>query len=131
VTEFSAPGYAPYEVAAKQCGISNCGGSGADGILTTSASRSTDGNSVSFFFDEGDLVGGTHSANLQLLTSATSFIDPAATLENAAGDIFSITIVAPGAVPEPSTWAMVLIGLGGVGLIGRYRARGRLISARA
>jgi hypothetical protein len=30
VNEFSAPGYSPYEVAVKQCGISVCGGSGAN-----------------------------------------------------------------------------------------------------
>jgi len=35
-------------------------------------------------------VGGTHSANLQLLTNATSFIDPPATFENAAGEVFSL-----------------------------------------
>lgn len=124
VTEFSAPGYAPYEVAVKQCGISVCGGSGANGVLTTAATRSSDGNWISYFFDNGDLVGGTHSANLQLLTNATSFIDPDATLTNAAGDVFSVPIVGPAPVPEPTTWAMMLIGSAGLGFAGYRRARG-------
>jgi PEP-CTERM motif len=119
VTEFSAPGYAPYEVAVKECGISGCGGSGSDGVSAASASRTSDGNWISFFFD-GDLSGSVHSANLQLLTNASSFVDPAdATLTNAVGDVFSVSVLTPAGapVPEPSTWAMLLLGFAG------YRSR--------
>lgn len=123
VSAFSAEGYAPLEVAVKQCGISNCGGSGANGALASSAIRSADGDWITYFFD-GDLVGGSHSANLQLLTNATSFIDPPATLENAAGDVFSLDIVGPAPVPEPTTWAMLVIGfasLSGLAWLGSRR----------
>jgi PEP-CTERM motif len=126
VAEFSAPGYAGYEVAVKQCGIAGCGGSGANGVSTTSASRTSDGNSISFFFD-GDLSGSAHSANLQLLTNASSFVDPDATFMNAAGDVFSVPVLVPAGapVPEPSTWAMMLLGFAGLGFAG-YR-KGALI----
>jgi PEP-CTERM motif len=119
VTEFSAPGYAGFEVAAKQCGISGCGGSGANGVSATSASRSSDGNLISFSFG-GDLIGGTHSANLQLLTNAPSFADPFATLEDD-GIFYSIPVATP-AVPEPSTWALMLLGFAGLGFAGYRRA---------
>lgn len=122
VTEFTVPGYAGYEVAVKQCGIPGCGGSGADGVSTTSASRSLDGD-ISFVFN-GDLFGTAHSANLQLLTNASSFIDPTAILENAAGDVFSISVLAPAPVPELSTWAMMLAGFIGIGFAG-YRVSRR------
>jgi hypothetical protein len=120
VTEFSVPGYGGYEVAVKQCGIPGCGGSGANGVSTTSASRSSDGDSISFVFGD-DLFGTAHSANLQLLTNAISFVDPTATLENAAGDVFSVPVLAPAPVPEISTWAMMLAGFIGIGFAG-YRA---------
>jgi hypothetical protein len=35
------------------------------------------------------------------------------------------------AIPEPTTWAMMLIGFGGIGLVGYCRARRRLISSPA
>jgi hypothetical protein len=124
VTEITVPGYAGYLVAVKQCGISGCGGSGSDGVSTSSASRSTDGDAISFFFD-GDLSGTAHSANLQLLTNASSFTDPHATLVNAAGADFSVAVLTPSGppVPEPSTWAMMLLGFAGLGYAGYRRAR--------
>jgi len=57
ISAFNVAGYAPLEVAVKQCGISNCGGSGANGALASSATRSADGDWITYFF-EGDLVGG-------------------------------------------------------------------------
>jgi PEP-CTERM motif len=129
VTGFSAFGYTPLEVAVKQCGIANCGGSGANGELASSATRSENGDVVSFFFN-GDLVGGTHSANLQFLTNATSFIDPPAAFENAAGEVFSLDIVGPAPVPEPSIWAMMMLGFVGLGLAG-YRASRRALTAHS
>jgi PEP-CTERM motif len=128
VVSFTAAGYEYLQVAVKQCGISNCGGSGANGELSSGATRSTaPGDDVTFYFD-GNLVAGTHSANLQLLTSAGSFMDPTATLTNAAGQVFSLNIVGPAPVPEPSTWAMMALGFAGLGYMG-YR-RSRMVTAR-
>jgi hypothetical protein len=115
VTEFTVPGYSGVGVTVKQCGISNCGGSGANGVLTTSASRSLDGDDISFLF-AGDLSGTAHSANLQLLTNATSFVDPFATFEDSNGDLFSIPVLTV-SVPEPSTWAMAIVGFLGLSFI--------------
>jgi hypothetical protein len=123
VAEFTAPGYAPFEVSVKECGLSICGGVGANGVLAESASRSSDGNDITFDFGSLALIGGTHSANLQLFTNAPSFSDPFGTLVNAAGNTFSIPIVTPD-VPEPSTWAMLLLGFAGLGFLG-YRASRR------
>ena len=118
VTQLIAPGYAGFDVSVKECGIPGCGGSGAGGVSAAAASRTADGDDVAFFFN-GDLIGGTHSANLQLLTNAHAFIDPPlATLVNAAGGTFSVPIVAP-TIPEASTWAMMALGFLGLGFVAR------------
>ena len=122
VALLSVPGYSGFEVSVKQCGISNCGGSGANGVLTTSASRTLEGNWISFAFG-GDLSGTARSANLQLLTNAARFVDPLATLEDGAGNLFSVPVLAPAAVPELSTWAMLLLGFGGLGFATFRRSR--------
>lgn len=122
VAVLSVPGYSDFEVSVKQCGISNCGGSGANGVLATSASRTLDGNWISFAFGD-DLSGTAHSANLQLLTNATKFVDPFATLEDGAGNLFSVPVLTPAAVPESSTWAMLLIGFAGLGFAAFRRSR--------
>jgi hypothetical protein len=122
ISAFSVQGYAPLEVAVKQCGVADCGGSGANGESTSAATRTADGDGITYFFD-GDFVGGTHSANLQLLTNATSFIDPPATFENAAGEVFSLAIVGPAPIPEPATWAMLIIGFAGLTALGRRASR--------
>ena len=104
-----------------------CGGSGANGVLATGASRSLDGDLVTFSFGNG-LSGVTHSANLQLFTSAPSFQDPLATFMNRNGDSFSIAVVTP-AVPEPSTWAMMLFGFVGIGFAVHRRRNQAAVAA--
>jgi hypothetical protein len=120
VTEFSVPGYSGYEVSVKQCGISNCIDFGANGVLMTSASRTSDGNLVSFLLGD-NLSGAVHSSNLELFTNAGSFVDPFGTLKDSSGATFSIPVLTPVAVPEASTWAMMLLGFAGLGFAG-YRA---------
>src|ERR1700730_18042333 len=123
VTKFTVPGYSGLEVSVKQCGISNCGGLGANGVLATSAHRTSDGNDISFSFGN-NLSGTAHSANLQLLTNATSFVDPFASFQDSKGNLFSIPVLSPvSAVPLPSTWGMMLLALVGLGFVAFRKKR--------
>jgi PEP-CTERM motif len=121
VTEFIVSDYSGLAVSVKECGIPGCGGSGANSVSTTSASRSSDGSDISFLFD-GDLSGTAHSANLQLLTNATNFVDPFGTFVTSDGDMFPIAVLTL-SIPEPSTWAMMLLGFVGLGFVGFRQAR--------
>ena len=117
------PGYSGLEVSVKQCGISNCGGLGANGVLATSAHRTSDGNDISFSFGN-NLSGTAHSANLQLLTNATSFVGPFASFQDSKGNLFSIPVLSPvSAVPLPSTWGMMLLALVGLGFVAFRKKR--------
>ena len=126
VTSLSVPGYSGYEVSVKQCGISSCIDYGSNGATMTSASRTSDGDEITFNFD---LTGPGNSSNLQLFTNASSFIDPFGTLTDSEGGTFSIPVVTPSAIPEPSTWAMMLLGFAGLGFAG-LRSGGRLFALR-
>jgi hypothetical protein len=70
-------------------------------------------NSVADPFGQPFLNGYTNIGN-QALTNATPY-----------------TIAAPGAVPEPATWAMMLLGLGFVGGVLRTRRRQNRTAAHA
>lgn len=122
ITAFAISGYAAFGASVKECGISNCAGSEANGVLATSASRSSDGDTITFDFGN-PLTAGDHSANLQIFSSASLFQDPLAFFIDSNGNTFSIEAVAP-AVPEPSTWAMMILGFGGIGFM-TYRRRSR------
>jgi hypothetical protein len=130
ITAITISGYSSFETFVKVCGITGCGGSGANGIVPTSASRSVDGNDISFDF--GDiLTAGQHSANLQIFSSASLFEDPLALLTDSDGSTFSIDVVGPLAadVPEPATWAMMIPGFVGVFFISRRRSSTSVRSA--
>ena len=116
VSAFSVSGYSALETSVKQCGISNCGGSGADGVLATEASRTADGNWISFYFGS-DLSGTAHSANLQIFSNTGSWQDPPALIVDANGETFSLSTVGPAAVPEPTTWVMLLMGFAGINFV--------------
>jgi hypothetical protein len=122
VVKFTVPGYSGYEVSVKQCGILSCIDQGANGALMTSASRSSNGDAISFSFG-GNLSGTTGSSNLQLFTNATSFVDPFGTLQDSAGALFSIPVITPAAAPEPSSWALLALGFAGLGHAGYRRSK--------
>ncbi|MBC9878977.1 PEPxxWA-CTERM sorting domain-containing protein [Bradyrhizobium sp. INPA01-394B] len=127
VAAFGINGYSGYQASVKECGISICGGSGANGVLATSASRSSNGNLITFDF-ANTLLAGQHSANLQIFSSSALYQDPLAFFTSGDGGIFSIDAVAPApAVPEPSTWAMMLLGFCSLGLIA-YRRKSAALS---
>jgi len=119
VAAFTITGYDTLQTFVKLCGISGCGGSGANGLAATDASRSSDGNQITFDFGT-PLTAGEYSANLQIFASASSFIDPPAFFTDVSGNSFSIDVVAP-ALPEPSTYALMLAGLGALGFAARRR----------
>jgi hypothetical protein len=77
VSAITISGYSGFEAFVKECAISNCGGSGANGVLATSASRSSNGDLITFDFGT-PLTAGEHSANLQIFSSASLFQDPVA-----------------------------------------------------
>lgn len=119
ISAFTISSYDTFQTSVKECGISDCGGSGANGVLATSASRSSDGDELTFDFSNA-LTAGEHSANLQIFTSASLFQDPLAFFTDSAGNTFSIETVAP-AVPETSTWSMMILGFCGLGFMGYRR----------
>jgi hypothetical protein len=124
VSSFIVSGFGSFGTSVKICGISTCGGSGADGVLATSGSRSSDGDELTFSF-LSPVTAGEHSANLQIFSSASLFQDPLAFLINSEGNSFSLDVVGPAvaAVPEPSTWAMMILGFAGVSFMAYRRSR--------
>lgn len=120
-------GWSAFEAYVKECGISNCGGSGANGWLATSASRSANGDEITFDFGN-PLTAAHHSANLQIFSSASLFQDPLAYLIATNGNKFSLNVVGP-AVPEPPTWTMMAFGLIVIGFMAYRRRRGAILAA--
>ena len=99
--------------------------------------------SVSSTFDfsyRGDLLLGVIDGNLSVMINGVqvladvSYEDSVINLGSSFGPNIDLTIVSyggefilGGAVPESSTWAMMLLGFAGLGFTG-YRAKGRLSS---
>jgi hypothetical protein len=124
VTAFTIEGWSGFEMFVKECGISGCGGSGANGVGATLASRSSNGNEITFVFGN-PLVAGQHSANLQIFSSASLFQDPLAFFTDGGGNTFSIEVVGPAPVPGPIVGAglpgLLLASLGWLGWWRRER----------
>lgn len=122
IQRFGVAGYAGYQTSVAQCAFSACINiTSSSPVKAIGAGRSSDGNTIGFAFD--GLVAGTQSGDLKIFTNANNYIDPPAFFLNANGDSFALDILGPTpAVPEPSTWAMMILGFAGVGFIA-YRRR--------
>lgn len=121
IDAFGVDGWSGTKTSVKICGITGCGGSGAEGVAPTSVSRSSDGNELTWDFD--DLAAGEHSANLQVFSSASRFVDPPAFFKDGDGNTFSVETVGPlqSTVPLPASapmfgTALTLLGAAGFGL---------------
>jgi hypothetical protein len=126
LSALTVTGWAGFQSFVKECGITGCGGSGSDGLTATSATRSANGDQITFAFGT-PLTAGEHSANLQIFSSASLFQDPLAFFTTVSGNTFSIDVVGP-ATPEASTWAMIIIGFAGIGFMA-CRRRNLALSA--
>ena len=123
LTAFSISGYSTLDTYVKECGIANCGGMGAGGVLATSATRSSDGAVITFDFGN-TLTAGDHSANLQIFANVSNYQNSLASFTDSSGNTFSIEGALSPGVPEPSTWAMLLLGFAGIGFMA-YRRKSR------
>lgn len=125
LSAFSISGYSTLDTYVKECGISNCGGMGANGVLATSASRSTDGGVITFDFgNNSPLIAGEYSANLQIFANVSDYQTSLASFTDSSGHTFYLGGALSPGVPEPSTWAMLLIGFAGLGFMSYRRKRG-------
>jgi hypothetical protein len=125
VAKISLPGYAAFGTAVKSCNASACiEGTGDPPDLAT---RSANGDVVSFLFNT-PLTG--KSAGFVIYTNATSFADPpVASIFDSSGDVSFASVFLPAGVPEPATWAMMLLGFGAAGAM--LRRRPSVVAKRA
>jgi hypothetical protein len=124
LTAFSISGYSTLDTYVKECGIANCGGMGAGGVLATSAIRSSDGAVITFDFSS-PLTAGEYSANLQIFANVSNYQNSLASFTDSSGKTFSIEGALSPGVPEPSTWAMMILGFAGLGFMA-YRRKSKL-----
>lgn len=101
---------------------------------TTTASRNGSGSVVRADFGSNGLeAAGQTSATYIFRTNATSYVTNG-TFTTQDGSVAQRANFAPtalGAVPEPTTWAMMLLGFGGIGFAMRRRAKVRTTVAYA
>ena len=124
VTKFGAVGFSGFDTAVKQCDFLPCAGVTAGAVGSTGASRTADGNEIDFTFSS--LSGsGAHTGNFQIFTNATNWADPFGFFYDPSNNVFAMDIAGPApAVPEPSTWAMMILGFAGVGFVA-YRRKSK------
>jgi hypothetical protein len=99
---------------------------GNPGTFTSSANRSFDGNVLGVNFVSNNLIGTENSTTYIFRTNALDFtagtfgIIDGSTLQ---GPTFAPTGDTRSPVPEPATWAMMLIGFGFIGAAIRRKPR--------
>ena len=100
----------------------------------TSSSRTfvitlADGGSArGLLYDDGRPFGGlvvSSSTGLPTFEATSEQFDASTTPDSGADDVgFTVSFLqVSGAIPEPSTWAMILLGFAGLGLVGARKAR--------
>jgi PEP-CTERM motif len=128
LASFSVDGYSGFNVSVKQCAFAGCENLMVDGVEATSASRTASGDQIEFAFSTPVTAGSVttnHTGNLHIFTDANSYAETFdATLVDLAGNSDSIVVFGPTAVPEPSTWAMLLLGFAGIGFMA-YRRKSK------
>lgn len=93
---------------------------------TTTTGRSTTGQVLQTQFNNNGLMDSEISATYIFRTNATAF--ETGTFGVIDGSSFSGLAFQPtGAVPEPASWGMMILGLGAIGGAGRYRRRNRTV----
>jgi hypothetical protein len=117
-------GFTGFGAAVKVC---DSGCIEGEGTVPTVVSRSPNGDLIGFGF--GTLLTGS-SGGFAIYTNAISFTDPAIVFTDSLGAAVSIEGGFGPAVPEPSTWAMMLLGFGGVGFMA-YRRKPKRSSIAA
>jgi len=95
--------------------VGDNGGANAPGLVD----RDTPGHTIGFSWaPSGGLLAGDMSDLLMIDTNATRFT--AGTLAVIDSETSDLTAYEPSAVPQTATWAMMLIGFAGLGVVG-YR----------
>jgi hypothetical protein len=124
VSALTFGGYSGFDVSVKQCSFATCENFTTAGVAASSVSRSSDGNNITYDFSNA-VTGGTHTGHLHIFTDSTAYAGTTVDLEEANGQEFAIHGVFFGpAVPEPSTWAMMILGFAGIGFMA-YRRKSK------
>jgi hypothetical protein len=114
VASIVIPGFAGFLTSVAACNFTGCEYTGA---VPTGATRSANGDDVTFTWST-PISAGDDSAIFAVYTNATEFKDPPMIeIANANGDISTVSGFFAPTVPEPSVWAMMLLGFGGLGLV--------------
>jgi PEP-CTERM motif len=92
-----------------------------NGPVPDQVSRSSNGDQITFSFAT-PLTGS--SGGFSIYTNATTYTDPPIFLTDSGGLTITLDGAFGPAVPEPSTWAMLLLGFSGIGVMA-YRRKSK------
>jgi hypothetical protein len=103
-------------------GFTTEGGSGAGVVYNASGSQINQTLSAwtQYFSADARVIGLSFGVGSTVGSNFTGFVDNAAITTTAGVDRLNFDVAA---VPEPATWAMMLVGFGMVGASARYRRR--------